>query len=213
MTPPRPVFDTLSFVDELFNAAAPVFAGFDFPIGVPTAYGRLTGLTNFQSALEVFGQGEWAEFFVVAETPQQISRTRPFYPYRSTAEAKQEHLLHGLGIDNIDLLRRQCERATPTRRPACPLFWTLGANQVGKAAISGWTQVIAPARSRGAHLWPFDGSLADLATGHDLVLAETYPAEAYTHLGVVFQATMSKRRQDDRRAAMVGLGRVLINRG
>jgi hypothetical protein len=46
-------------------------------------------------------------------------------------------------------LRRQCERATPTRRAACPLFWTLGSNQVGKAAISGWQEVIAPAQRHG----------------------------------------------------------------
>jgi hypothetical protein len=192
-------------VDELFTASGPVLAGFDFPIGVPTAYGRLTGLANFSAALEVFGQGEWAEFFAVAETPQQISPTRPFYPRRSIAGSKQVHLLHGLGIECINVLRRQCERATPTRRAASSLFWTLGANQVGKAAISGWQEVITPARRRGAHLWPFDGSLADLAMKGDLVLAETYPAEAYAHVGVAFRASMSKRRQDDRRTAMVDL--------
>lgn len=202
---PRPVLNTPAFVDELFTVSRPVLAGFDFPIGVPTAYGRLTGLANFLTALEVFGQGEWAELFVVAETPEQISCTRPFYPRRSVAAARQVHLLHGLGIDNIDLLRRQCERATPTRRAACPLFWTLGGNQVGKATISGWQEVIAPARRRGARLWPFDGTLADVAMGGDLVLAETYPAEAYAHVGVAFGAGMSKRRQDDRRTAMVGL--------
>jgi Protein of unknown function (DUF429) len=205
VTLPRPVLNTPAFVDELFTTPGPVLAGFDFPIGLPAAYGRLTGLANFSAALELFGRGEWAEFFVVAETPQEISRTRPFYPRRSTAAAKQVHLLHGLGIDSIDILHRKCELATPARRAACPLFWTLGGNQVGKAAISGWQEVIAPARRRGASLWPFDGSLSDLATRGPVVLAETYPAEAYTHVGVSFQASMSKRCRDDRRAAMVGL--------
>jgi len=205
VTLPRLVRDTRAFVGELFTAVGPALAGFDFPIGVPTAYGQLTGLADFSTALEVFGQGEWAEFFVVAEMPQQVSRTRPFYPRASTAAAKQAHLLHGLGIGSIDALRRQCERATPTRRAACPLFWTLGGNQVGKAAISGWHEVIAPARRRGARLWPFDGSLAELATAGVPVLAETYPAEAYGHVGVAFGASMSKRRQEDRRTAMAGL--------
>jgi hypothetical protein len=205
VTPPRLVGDTRAFVDELFTAALPVLAGFDFPIGVPAAYGQLTGLANFLTALEVFGKHEWAEFFIVADTPQQISRTRPFYPRKSNSGAKQCHLLQGLGIDSVDALRRQCERATPTRPAACPLFWTLGANQVGRAAIAGWQEVIIPARRRGARLWPFDGTLAELATSGVPVLAETYPAEAYGHVGVVFRPGMSKRRQEDRHIATASL--------
>jgi hypothetical protein len=205
---PRPVRDTRAFVNELFTAVGPLFAGFDFPIGVPAVYGQLTGLADFLTALEVFGKGEWSEFFLVAETPQQVSRKRPFYPrtYTAASKPKQIHLLHGLRIESIDALRRQCERPTPTRpRAACPLFWTLGSNQVGKAAISGWQEVIAPARRRGARLWPFDGNLTELATAGVPVLAETYPAEAYGHVGIAFHTHMSKRRQEDRRAATVGL--------
>ena len=202
---PRPVHDTRAFVDEFFTTLGPVLAGFDFPIGVPAAYGQKTGCADFPTALAIFGQGEWAEFFDVAERPQQVSRTRPFYPRRSSKGSKQVHLLRGLGIESIDALRRKCELATPTRRAACPLFWTLGGNQVGKAAISGWKEVVAPARQRGAHLWPFDDSLAELAATGLPVLAETYPAEAYGHVGMVFRARMSKRRQEDRRTAMAGL--------
>jgi hypothetical protein len=117
----------------------------------------------------------------------------------------QQHLLQGLGIDTVEALRRQCEHRTPTRPAACPLFWTLGANQVGKAAISGWQEVILPARRRGARLWPFDGRLAELARSGVPVLAETYPAEAYRHVGVVFPKHTSKRRQEDRRTTMANL--------
>ena len=85
------------------------------------------------------------------------------------------------------------------------MFWTLGGNQVGKAAISGWLEVIAPAQRRGAKLWPFDGSLAKLGKTDHLVIAETYPAEAYSHVGMAFRANMSKRRQEDRCSAMAGL--------
>jgi hypothetical protein len=172
VTPPRPVGDTRAFVDELFTAVGPVLAGFDFPIGVPAAYGQLTGLADFPAALEVFGHEEWAEFFVVAETPQQVSRTRPFYPLASIRGSKQPHLPRGLGIASIDALRRQCEHATPARA-ACPLFWTLGGNQVGKAAISGWQEVIVPGRRHGARLWPFDSTLSELALAGIPVLAET----------------------------------------
>jgi len=172
---------------------------------MPKAYGQLTGLVDFPAALDVFGQGEWSEFFTVAETPQQVSRTRPFYPRTSTAASRQAHLLDGLGLIGVDALLRQCDRATPIRRRACPLFWTLGGNQVGRAAISGWQDVIAPARRRGARLWPFDGDLARLATIGIPVLAETYPAEAYRHADVTFLPSMRKRRQEDRRAATAGL--------
>jgi len=120
VTPPRLVGETSAFVDELFAAVRPALAGLDFPIGVPAAYGELAGLGDFSTGLEVFGKGEWGEFFVAAETPQQVSRTRPFYPRASTAGAKLSHLLHGLRIDSVETLRRQCERATPTRRAAAP---------------------------------------------------------------------------------------------
>ena len=203
---PHLVGDTSIFVDRLFTADGPLIAGFDFPLGLPLADGQVTGLTDFPGVLEVFGQNDWAEFFDVADTPEQISAMRPFYPRRSTAGSKRKDLLDGLGIENFDSLRRACDFATPTRRqPASPLFWTLGGNQVGKAAIAGWREVIIPARHRGARLWPFDGRLTDLAAAGSPVLAETYPAEAYSHVGVAFRTNMSKRRQSDRRAAMRGL--------
>ena len=61
------------------------------------------------------------------------------------------------------------------------MFWTLGANQVGRAAIIGWRDVIAPAvrTDRPPVLWPFDGSLQDLLKPGNLVFVETYPAECY----------------------------------
>ena len=64
------------------------------------------------------------------------------------------------------------------------MFWTLGAKQVGKAALSGWREVIGPARRRGATLWPFDGDLAALAAAAGLVLAESYPGDAYGQIGL-----------------------------
>jgi hypothetical protein len=76
---------------------APVLAGFDFPIGVPAAYGRRTGLPNFVAGLEAFGSGRWEHFYDVADNPFELSVERPFYPRRSTKEAKQRISLQHLG--------------------------------------------------------------------------------------------------------------------
>jgi hypothetical protein len=103
-----------------------------------------------------------------------------------------------------DGLRRRCDRATPQRPAASPLFWTLGAKQVGKAAISGWRDLLVPALRCGLDLaiWPFHGPLKVLLQNHRYVVAETYPAEIYRHLGLplIHPGGGSKRRQDSRRA-------------
>ncbi|HEX8167835.1 MAG TPA: DUF429 domain-containing protein [Beijerinckiaceae bacterium] len=187
-------------LDFLFSAGekGPVLAGFDFPIGLPFSYGSNTGLMDFPSALLEFGAGRWGSFYSVADVPAEISLERPFYPRRSSADAKQVHLLCAHDAESIDDLRRRCERATPDRRAACSLFWTLGGNQVGKAAIAGWQEVVGPAHRRGAKLWPFDGDMKELSGIGGLTLAETYPAEAYHHIGIRFSAGQSKRRREDR---------------
>jgi hypothetical protein len=89
--------------------------------------------------------------------------------------------LSALGLDSIDDLRRECEKKQPGRRAACPLFWTLGANQVGKGAIVGWRDVLAPALNSGRDilLWPFDGHFEDLLVTGKIAIVETYPAECY----------------------------------
>ncbi|ONG55675.1 hypothetical protein BKE38_09000 [Pseudoroseomonas deserti] len=202
---PCTIGDSADFVAALFSMPGPVLAGFDFPIGLPASYGQLTGFAGFTEALKMFGTADWAKFFQVADSETQVSLRQPFYPRLSSAEAKQRHLLEGLGMSSINELRRICEHATAKRRAACPLFWTLGGNQVGKAAIDGWQSVLQPAIRDGARLWPFDGSLASLARAGVPVIAETYPAEAYGHVGIGFKPRMSKQRQDDRRAAAAGL--------
>jgi hypothetical protein len=61
------------------------------------------------------------------------------------------------------------------------LFWTLGSNQVGRAAIIGWRDVIVPAlcANKPVLLWPFDGSVDSLLKPGNIVVVETYPAECY----------------------------------
>ena len=139
----------------------------------------------------------------MARSADEISIGRPFYPY-APGQKKQEHLTTALGIP-IDQLRRHCEKPTATHGAACPLFWTIGANQVGKGAIAGWQELVAPlVRDAGAALWPFDGDIADLIASHLLTIAETYPAEYYKPLGFG-PSGWSKRKQPDRvaRAPMI----------
>lgn len=195
----RPVGASPAFVDELFDGT-PTLAGFDFPIGLPKAYGAKTDLTGFREALEAFGRGRWANAFNVADDAHEVAIERPFYPRRSLKGTTHAALINGLGVERFDDLLRRCERRTDKRNAACSVFWTLGGNQVGKGAIAGWREVIKPGLARGAALWPFDGTLAMLADRHAVTLAETYPAAAYEASGIVFRRSESKRRQVDRAA-------------
>ena len=175
-----------------------VLLGFDFPIGLPHAYGTQTGLTGFSEALASAGHGAWSDFFEVADEPSQVSLARPFYPRTSRKGVSRATLVKGLSVPSFEDLLRVCERRTVDRQAACSLFWTLGGNQVGKAAIAGWMQVVRPALAYGAALWPFDGTLADLSARPGVVIAETYPAEAYRMFDGGFRRNESKRRQADR---------------
>ena len=78
------------------------------------------------------------------------------------------------------------------------MFWTLGANQSGKAAIAAWRDVIIPGLLQNARLrlWPFEGELKALLQAGAIVMAETYPAEAMVQLGI--RRAGSKRRWSDR---------------
>jgi hypothetical protein len=191
---PEPVGEPGTLIRRLLADAGPsrsILLGFDFPIGLPACYASRVGVHDFLDLLLKLGQGKWSDFYVVAERPDQISLSRPFYPLRSgvKGQTRLRHLVNGLGLESADDLRRQCERARPGRRAACPLFWTVGGQQVGKAAICGWKEVLGPALHSGADvaIWPFAGPLDKLYYPGCVVIAETYPAEFYTHLGVSFK--------------------------
>ncbi|WP_046863794.1 DUF429 domain-containing protein [Microvirga massiliensis] len=197
---PRPVGSVSDFLDEVFaySARDRVLMGFDFPIGVPNAYGVKTGLASFRDALFEFGRGGWAGFFDIADRPEEISVSSPSYPRGCRKGVSRNSLVSGLGVNSFADLLRICERRTTHGPEGCSLFWTLGGNQVGRAAIAGWREVVRPALERGAALWPFDGSLAALSAKPGVVLAETYPAAAYRMFGANFHRGESKRRRSDR---------------
>ncbi len=106
-----------------------------------------------------------------------------------------------LGIGGAAALSRACDRATAERPAGAPLFWTLGANQSGKAAIAAWQAMLLPALAGGdnVRLWPFAGAYRGLLAPGAVALAETYPAEAMRHLGIRLKG--SKRRRADRGSA------------
>ncbi|WP_237478708.1 DUF429 domain-containing protein [Lichenibacterium dinghuense] len=178
-------------------ADGPTLAAFDFPIGFPARFGAATGYRDFAAALDAVAAGDWPEIFAVAATPAEVGPRRPFYPARPGG-TRLAHLLDGHGAARLADLVRECERPGPEGGAAGCMFWTLGAQQVGKAALHGWREVIGPARRGGAALWPFEGHLAALAQRGGLVLAESYPGDGYGQLGFAI------RRKGDRalRAAL-----------
>ena len=195
---PEPVGDTTHLLPRLQARASPgrsVLIGFDFPIGLPEWYSMLAGFTSFRQALSLLRTAEWQAWFDVAETRSEISLHRPFYPMRPGGTSRV-HQLDALGATDAKLLLRRCELATSDRQAACSLFWTLGGNQVGKGAISGWREVIMPNLDE-IGLWPFDGALSELSHQFRVVIAETYPGDVYAQLGIV-RGGWSKRRQGDR---------------
>ncbi|MGH6899873.1 MAG: hypothetical protein ACREJ5_25525 [Geminicoccaceae bacterium] len=197
--PPGPVGALESFWTRLAAVAAPgsILIGFDFPIGLPAAYAERVGIADFLEALDGFGD----DFYEVARTPEQIALRRPFYPHRPGGRSRRQ-LLDGLGFETWQHLHRRCDRSTQGRPAACPMFWTLGGNQVGRAAITGWRDLLAPARQGGVDvaIWPFDGPLPALLRTRRLVVAETYPGEVYGHLGLALRAHGGKRRHAARSA-------------
>lgn len=214
---PEPVGNPATLPGRLLERAADgrAFLGVDFPLGIPVAYAKLCGIDAFPDLLSKLGSDPWHEFLDVCETPEEICLHRPFYP-RRPGGTRQQQLYGGLGLDNMDRLRRRCERATGTRAAASPLFWTLGAQQVGRAAIAGWRDLLRPAiggPDRRIRLWPFEGGLATLITRGAVVVAETYPAESALHIGLAAPGRgWSKRRQSDRAAHAPHINRWAIRR-
>jgi len=206
--PPEPVGEPGGLLPNLRAQAGEgnaVLVGFDFPIGLPLAYARRAGIENFLSTLPELGKSHWSQFYEPASSPSEINIVRPFYPARPGG-CRQAHLIEHLGVETMNDLRRCCELAHKDRRAACPLFWTLGAQQVGKAAISGWRDVLVGQAGLfpGVAIWPFSGRLADLLAKGGVVLAETYPGEFYNHLGVRF----SRRRLGERSGKRAQLDRI-----
>lgn len=194
---PEPVGEPATLFARLRAAGTPVALGVDLPLGLPRSYAarhaREADFPAFLCAL-----ADRPGFFSVCATLAELHPGRPFYPARGLRGMTRAAHAAALGLGDARGLSRLCDRATPIRPAGAPLFWTLGANQTGKAAIAAWRDLLVPALLGDAPpaLWPFMGDFHALLARHDLVLAETYPAEAMRHLGLRLPG--SKRRQTDR---------------
>jgi hypothetical protein len=190
-------------VQRMMAEGAPVVLGLDLPLGLPRAYASGRRESGFLPFLR--GLAATPDFFEVAAGLEDVSVRRPFYPARGAKGMTRAAHAAALGLAGPGGLSRLCDLATPERPAGAPLFWTLGANQTGKAAISAWRDWLSPALSAGApyRFWPFEGGLRDLLGPGRAVLAETYPAEAMRHLGV--RLAGSKRVPEARRAAAPAL--------
>ncbi|WP_426751141.1 hypothetical protein [Myxococcus sp. Y35] len=193
----------ISYLLRKARTGATVLAGFDFGIGVPLAYAERIGCSYFKALLPQLGGERFPRFFDRAATREEISPYRPFYPVHAGQKGvtSQAHLVNGLGLGARSELLRECDLGTELRPAASPLFWCVGAQQVGPAVISGWRSLLQPALHAGrehVRLWPFDGELDELLTPGGLVIVETYPREFYGHLGV---APVQKNEPSSRRLA------------
>ena len=201
---PEPVGPLATLFERMRALAGPsgaVFAGFDFPLGLPAAHARLIGIADFARVLPRLGRGRWSRFYDVAGTPKEVNPRRPFFPDRPDGTNRRQ-LVAALGLADTAELMRRCDHPTSTRPAAAPLFWTIGPKQVGKSAIIGWRDLLAPALRAGDQdlvLWPFTGAI-EFAPGR-VVVAESYPGEFYGHLGLrADRKRWSKRVSEDRAA-------------
>lgn len=193
---PVPVGDPAGLVAGLLAEGVPVALGLDLPLGVPRGFAEGRAELGFVDFLR--GRAGDTGFFAAATTLDQVSRARPFYPARGVKGMTRASHARALDFTDASGLSRWCDRATAERPAGAPVFWTLGANQSGKAAIAAWRDWLAPALAAGApyDIWPFAGGLHGLLAPGRAVLAEVYPAEAMRHCGLAMRG--SKRVQADR---------------
>ncbi len=204
--PAEPVGPPATLLARLLARAdgGAVALGIDCPLGLPRAYAaRHAAEADFPAFLRALPHKPG--FLDVAATLDEVSSARPFYPARGLAGMTRLAHAQALSLDGAACLSRLCDRATADRPAGAPLFWTLGANQSGKAAIAAWQEVICPAlrTANPPSLWPFAGAFRRLLRPGTVAMAETYPAEAMRQLGVTLRG--SKRRQADREACVPAL--------
>jgi hypothetical protein len=145
----------------------------------------------------------------------QVGPYKPFFPQAegqwSTVSAtdgqpvvdgqRKKTVALKIGLPNEDALFRLCEQRTEHRRRAASLFITSSAQQVGRAAIWGWRELIGPFLKHRelVRIWPFDGSLQELVSQGGVTVCESYPGETYGHLGI--SGATDKTRRTWRSAA------------
>jgi hypothetical protein len=195
---PRLVGPVGSFLAQLRAEAGGggVALGLDLPIGLPRGFAAGRTEPGFVAFLR--GLSADHDFFRVCQALDELRPDRPFYPARPQSGMRRAAHAAALGLTPAAFWRA-CDRPGDGRRPAAAMFWTVGAQQVGKAALAAWREMLLPdlAVDDGRlRLWPFAGAFRSLIAPGVVVAAETYPAEALRQLGL--RLAGSKRRQADR---------------
>ena len=175
--------------------------GLDLPIGAPRFWSEKAEVEDFLPFLKALGKPPWEDFYNPAPTPAEIGPQRPFYPARPGG-TKQAHLALGLGANSMNDLCRRVDFNADGKRAATPLFWTLGAAQVGKAALSFWREVLQPAllSSSPPAVWPFEDTLTELTSQTSMTICETYPAEVYEWFGLSVRLSGKAKTNQQHRA-------------
>ncbi|WP_431268874.1 hypothetical protein [Dankookia sp. P2] len=163
---PAPVGDLTALLPRLLAPGLPVALGLDLPLGVPREFAAGRPEPGFAAFLR--GLAGTPDFFTVSPGLETVSPARPFYPARGIAGMTRAAHAAALGLSGPIALSRWCDRATAERPAGAPLFWTLGANQSGKAAITAWRDWIVPALAAAApiRLWPFEGAARPAGARH-----------------------------------------------
>ncbi|WP_424810837.1 hypothetical protein [Roseococcus sp. YIM B11640] len=190
---PRPVPELGRLAGDLLREGVPAALGLDLPLGVPRHYAARRPEPGFVEFLRA--RAGDARFFTVNETLETVGLEAPFYPRRGLKGMTRASHAAALGLPDAQALHRWCDSATALRPAGAPPFWTLGANQSGKAGLSAWRDWLAPALAEGAPigLWPFAGPLHGLLGAGRLAVAEVYPAEALRQLGLRLRGSKRDR--------------------
>ncbi|MDB5376830.1 MAG: hypothetical protein JWR00_1276 [Rubritepida sp.] len=193
MEAPRPAPDLAALAESLRREGVPAVLGLDLPLGVPRLYAAQRPESGFVEFLR--RRAGDVSFFTVNATLETIGLEAPFYPMRGLKGMTRASHAAALGLPGAEALHRWCDSATATRPAGAPPFWTLGANQSGKAGLSAWREWLAPALAEDAplDLWPFAGRLHGLLRAGRLALAEVYPAEALRQLGLRLRGSKRDR--------------------
>jgi len=201
---PQLVGDCAVWIDDLLTQATigeQVLVGIDVPIGLPRIYDTEFNHRIFTDFIFELGYGTWSDFFTPTKTASEISLHQPFFPQSpKCVGVTRQALVDGLNVSSFDHLLRECDQATKDRGTAASLFWLVGAQQVGKAAITAWQEfirAILEITEIPIKIWPFDGELNSLLHPGSIVICEAYPRQYYKTLGFP-NHRWSKRSQEDR---------------